>query len=387
VLDGIGRGGWLVYRTCPARSVSPDLARIGVAVTYATDPPESAQPEQARSFAPEVRPIVTWLVRCGMLKPHDLSRIVADVEDFDAHVVDLAYEALPAAARDAGKLLSAVRPPQHVNGTLGPFAYAGDRPTATSIPRIAEAALRRSELLQPGAEPSTLRMPRLARDMLRRFASLGMATEIHKLHESLAAEAIHTKTTAEKIEIHHHAVRAGDVDRAKSTALFYGTELRDLATQLSFDGQREWNRAKLFKAAELFEYVVTRFDPNDAYAWEYKGYNLARTRDLSQRDQILDAYRRAHEIWPENPLYHGRWLGFRGQLGQNVASDVINWLDRYVDQYGPNEQAVSYFAEAALKGLRRGHQTEQVSQIVHRKRHILERFAPRALGVVTDDDE
>ncbi len=383
VLEAIERGGWLVFRTCPRKSVSPELARREVTVTYA-EPPASAQLEEAKSFAPEVRPIAAWLVRRGVLSPRDLSRVVADVEDFDAHVVDLAYDALPPFARDAGKLLGAVRPPQHVNGAFGAFAYASGAPTAVSIPRPAMEALRASELLQPGAEPSTLRMPRLVRDVLRRFAHLGMSGPLSQLHDNLAARPIDAEDTAGQLEIHHHAVLAGNVERAKTTARFYGTELRELARQLSFEGRREKNRAKFTKAADLFTYVLDHFDPNDAYAWEYKGYNLALTNAPDQRDNILHAYERAHHLWPQNPLYHGRWLGFRGQLGEDVASEVMRWIDRYVDQYGDNEQAVSYFAETALTGLRRGKQLAQVSQIIMRKRTLLERFAPQALAAVDE---
>lgn len=386
VLEAVERGGWLVFRTSPARRVSSDLAHLDLEETYAANPQGVKSPEEANPYAPEIRPIAAWLTQRGALRPRDLSRIVADVEDFDAHLVDLAYDALPASARDAGKLLSAVRPPQHVNGALGPFAYGGDRPTATSIPRIAADALRASGFLQSGAEPSTLRMPRLVRDLLRRFAQLGMASETRGLHERLAAEPIETKGTSAQLEIHHHAVLARDVERAKLTALFYGTELRDLATQLSLEGHRERERAKFAQAAELFKYVVNTFDSTDAYAWEYLGYNLARAGDVTNRPQIREAYEKAHRLWPDNPLYHGRLLGFRGQLGQDIVADFASWFDRYVNKFGDERGAVSFFAEATLKGLRRGGRKDQVARIVAQKRALLDRFAPRALTVVTDED-
>lgn len=386
VLEAVERGGWLVFRTSPARRVSPDLADLDLEETYTTNPHGVELPEEANPYAPEIRPIAAWLTLRGALRPRDLSRIVADVEDFDAHLVDLAYDALPPSARDAGKLLSAVRPPQHVNGAIGPFAYAGDRPTATSIPRAAADALRGSGFLQPGAAASTLRMPRLVRDLLRRFAPLGMAGETRRLHERLAAVPIEAKGTPDKLEIHHHAVFARDVERAKSTALFYGTELRDLATQLSLEGQHERDRAKFAQAAELFEYVVSTFDRTDAYAWEYLGYNLARAGDAANRPRIRQAYETAHRLWPDNPLYHGRLLGFRGQLGQDIVADFASWLDRYVNKFGDERDAVSFFAEAALKGLLRGHQREQLQRIIDQKRAFLERFAPRALTVLADDE-
>ncbi|MEP7125472.1 MAG: hypothetical protein ABJE95_31355 [Byssovorax sp.] len=386
VLEAVERGGWLVFRTSPTRRVSPDLADLDLEETYATSPHSVALPEEANPYAPEIRPIAAWLTQRGALRPRDLSRIVADVEDFDAHLVDLAYDALSPSAVDAGKLLSAVRPPQHVNGAMGPFAYSGARPTATSIPRAAADALRASGFLQPLADPSTLRMPRLARDQLRRFAHLGMAGETRQLHAHLAALPLDAQGTSDKLETHHHAVLARDVERAKSTALFYGTELRDLATQLSREAHVERDRAKFKKAADLFEYIVTTFDKTDAYAWEYLGYNLARADDLTNRPRIRQAYETAHRLWPDNPLYHGRLLGFRGQLGQDIVADFTLSLDRYVTKFGAERDAVSFFAEAAFKGLERGKRADQVNRIVAQKRALLDRFAPRALAAVTDDE-
>jgi hypothetical protein len=386
VLEAVERGGWLVFRSSPERKVSADLACLDVEESYAPEPENLAYPEEANPFAPEVRPFAAWLTQRGALRPKDLSRIVADVEDFDAHLIDLAYDALPPTARDTGKLLSALRPPQHVNGALGPMAYAGERPTETAVPRAAVAALRASGFLQPSVEASTLRMPRLGRDLLGRFSHLGTGSELQRLHGRLAGEAIEGKTASVQLEIHHHAVLSRNVDLAKHTAIFYGTELRDLATQLSFDAQREHNRAKFARAAELFEYVVSTFDGNDAYAWEYLGYNLARASDAAHRQRILRAYETAHRLWPDNPLYHGRLLGFRGQLGQDVVADFASWFDRYLNKFGDEAEAVSFFAEAVLKGLRRGDENEQVARIVARKRALLERFAPRALTAVVDDE-
>jgi hypothetical protein len=246
--------------------------------------------------------------------------------------------------------------------------------------------LHAAGFLQPGTEPSTLRMPRLAREMLRAFAQFGMAREVHTLHARLAATPIDARPMDEQLEIHHHAVRAGDAVLAQRTALFYGTELRGLATQIGLEAKREHNRAKHTKAADLFAHIVRSFDRTDAYAWEYHGYNLALTGDPSHRAEILDAYQRAHELWRGNPLYHGRLLGFRGQLGEDVAAEVVRWLDRYVEQFGDEHDAVSYFAEPTLKGLRRGEQHAQLTRIVGSRRSILERFAPRALAAVKEEE-
>lgn len=266
-----------------------------------------------------------------------------------------------------------------MNGALGPFAFEGTQPKATSIPHRDAMMLQASGCLQRGNEPSTLRMPRVVRALFRHFAHMGTGSEVDNLHRRLAAEPIQGKTLSTKLEIHRHAVLARDVERAKSTAIYYGTELRDLATQLSLERQ-------FAKAAELFEYVVTTFDESDAYAWEYLGYNLARANDVANRDRVLHAYEVAHSRWPENPLYHGRLLGFRGQIGRDIVDEFVKSLDRYVNKFGDEQEAVSFFTEATLKGLRRGKQDGQVTRIVTRKRTLLERFAGRALAGVSDDE-
>jgi hypothetical protein len=386
VLDAVERGGWVVIRPCPSRRATTELEGLGIAEEYAPESTSSMHLKEANLFAPEVRPIAAWLVHRGTLRPRDLSRIVEDVSDSDEHLIDLAYDALPPAARDAGKLLSAVRPPQHVNGALGPFAYVDDkRPSAAAVPRAAAEALQKAGFLQPGAEPSTLRMPRLVRGLLRRFAPLGMASEVRRLHARLATEAFEAKDISAKLEAHRHAVLAGDIELAKNTALFYGTELRGLATEISLEGRREGDRAKFATAADLFDYLVRNFDEADAYSWEYLGYNLARANPMTVDPRVLKAYQRAHQLWPENPLYHGRLLGFLGRMGHDTSDEFSTWLDRYVNRFGDGREAVSLFAKAALDGLRYGGQRERATQIVERKRALLERFAPRALAAFADD--
>ena len=65
----------------------------------------------------------------------------------------------------------------------------------------------------------------------------------------------------------------------------------------------------------------------------------------------------------------------------------MRWLGRYVEEFGDDAEAVSYFVEPVLRGLRRGQQHEQMKQILERKRSILERFAPRALAAAQQEEE
>ena len=325
VLDAVEQGGWFVYRTCPTTAVSADLADMDVEVTY---PGESDDVEELRPFAPEVRPTAAWLVQRGVVGRRDLSRIVTDVGNFDAHVIDLAYGALSTSARDAGKLLSAVRPPQRANGAFGAFDYADGPPTARTLSHRTAHELRESGFLQADTTGCELRMPRLVRDALARFATMGVTSELEQLHKKLAVQSLEGLPTEQKIEIHHHAVLAGDVGRAKETARFYGADLRALATDIGLDAKRlkRDNRpnsaAKLFReAADLFEYIVEHFDAQDAYAWEYHGYNLAHRRhDPADRERAAFLRTaRTHSGAPTRSTT-GACLGFADATGTVLST-------------------------------------------------------------------
>lgn len=102
-------------------------------------------------------------------------------------------------------------------------------------------------------------------------------------------------------------------------------------------------------AAELFRQLTQRFDATDAYACEYLAYNLARTPDFD-REEVRGAYRKAHELEPNNALYHGRWIGFRAELGEESRPEV----DRALVRYAANRAGgVSWFIEPKLDRLAR----------------------------------
>ncbi|WP_224361244.1 hypothetical protein [Hyalangium versicolor] len=364
----------MILRPSVAKEASPKLAELDAEVV---EPEEdfvaSTGVQQTAAFAPECRPVVSWLLQRQLLKPQELVDIVETVDDFNAHVLAVAYDALPSSCQDAAKVLSAVRPAQHLNGSLGAFEFSQEV-GAERVPRKAVTQLLEGGLLQqaPGEAPDKVYMPRFIRTMVARHARFSMTDVIRQTHEWLSAQPLEGSSTDEKIEIHFHAVQAGNIERAKSTAAFYGNELRSLATYLS-KARQDHSRA-----AELFELLVKEFDEQDPYSWEYLGYNLARAHGGMKRDKIRDAYRRAHSLVPNNPLYHGRWLGFRGELGEPVLSDFEKGLKRYIQEFG-DEEAVSYFAEAVLRGLKRGHQEGQLSQIFSRWGTTLDRFAPRVV--------
>jgi hypothetical protein len=369
----IDRGGWVLVRTNPQPS-SPDLASLDadLEIDDATVLPAEYEP-----FAPECRGIAQWLVRSEALRSTDLAEIVRTVKDFNTHIVRLAIDVLPRHIRESLALAASVlRAPQHVNGAFGPLAWgdAGKKPTPQAMPRNAFAVLVEGGFLQKIDSEGHWRFVRSVRSEAKVVSQLVAQENVRSLERRLATEVGIASPLEDKLEAHFHAVRLGDVELATKTASLYGSELRELAIQLS----REEHR--YLEAARLFEHIVTRFDETDAYAWEYLGFNLALVEDSSVYPKVLHAYEQAHKHWPENPLYHGRLLGFHAQLGAKVDSDIVRAMGHYVQAYGDEREGVSHFAKTAIMGLVRANQRERARSIIKKCQGWLERFAPRALA-------
>lgn len=369
----IDRGGWVLVRTNPKPS-SPDLASLDVDLEIDD---ETALPAEYEPFAPECRGIAQWLVRIEALRPADLAEIVRTVKDFNTHIVRLAIDVLPRHIRESLALAASVlRAPQHVNGAFGPLAWgdAGKQPTAQTIPKNAFTVLADGGFLQKVDSEGHWRFVRSVRSEAKVVSRLVVEESVRSLERRLATEVGIASPLEAKLEAHFYAVRLGDVELATKTASAYGSELRELAIQLSREEHRH------LEAAHLFEHIVTRFDETDAYAWEYLGFNLALVEDPNAYPKVLHAYQQAHKHWPENPLYHGRLLGFRAQIGDNVDSDIVRSIGHYVQAYGDEREGVSHFAQTAIMGLVRANQTERARSIITKCRGWLERFAPRALA-------
>ncbi|RYG32861.1 MAG: hypothetical protein EON93_10550 [Burkholderiales bacterium] len=214
-----------------------------------------------------------------------------------------------------------------------------------------------------------------------------MAEQVRAAHLRQAIDLASSTTVADALETHHHAVAAKDLSLAKHTARYDGTELRVLGTQLSAEASRTQSPRLFLQAAELFEYIVSNFDATDAYSWEYYGYNLARSGDLNCAPRVLEAYRNAARLWPDNPLYSGRLLGLRGELGENIVPEFVAALDAYIRNSSEDYDIISFFSEAVVKGLMRQRQGDQLAAIFAQRRAVLERFAPRAAALASSSRE
>ena len=369
--DSAREGGWMLVRTAPARGAAAAFDDLDLPREPGDQPTTAQAPlDETSRFAPECRPIAAWLVHRNILRPRDLAEIKRTVDQADDHVIDLAYQALSDPARDSIALLTALRAPQELNGHYGrlPFNPSVTFPSARQLPAAARAELEASGLLQPTGLGTDWRIPRLVRRRVVAVAGFVHSDEYDALHR-LEAErgAAGTLSTAELVEAHYHAVWTGDVELAKQTARYYGSELCEVARRLSLQANdlldNPAERRRLYSsAADLYRHVVTRYDATDAYAWEYLGYNLALAKS-TDTSQALAAYREAYRLRRGNPLYHGRFLGYRGQLGERIVPEAVAGIGEYAPDE-PERGALSYFAKAVFDGLWRGGQQAQAREIL-----------------------
>jgi hypothetical protein len=349
LLDSAHKGGWLLLRSAP----KPERAHDMDGFQAASEPVANTRPNKLfryASLAPALRPVLDWLLADKVLDEKSAARIirVAPNQDASLDILELAYDHLRPSQREVAKRLSILRPAQPVNGHLGPYALDSNSLEQHAIARTAVDFLRNAGFLQLGLKPSTLIMPTRIRLFLRERAAASLGAKLDELHRWLAHRVQDSSDTEQWTEAHHHAVRAGDLEQALRTATFYGSDLREMAVRWSHEGKYD-------EAARIFDHIVQNFDPQDAYAWEYLGFNLARAHPFPSgniRAKILLAYGQACAFAPNNPLYTGRLLGFRARCGENVQSEILQALTKYQTMMGA--KALTYLGEPILNGLRAG---------------------------------
>lgn len=302
-------------------------------------------------FDPTLRPLVRWLLKGQHVHAPLLQQYLAHRPE---HVLTVALSALSWEAHRAALRLSALRGPQRLNGVFGPVTLHRSAVDHTSLSTMGRAAV--DELLTAGlllpdeTQPGCVYFPRKVRDFLRLYAHEFSSAEVQQDHRELAQGIVHD-TVAQTLERHYHAVLGNDLKLARESATYYGADLRAIAREASL--RRDYEGA-----ATLYEEIVTRFDPHDAYAWEYLGYNLwwpVRTRPAEAREDRVrrieealtractrDAYNR------ENPLYLGRLVGFQGWLGRPIEEEfrrrVHTFAARLSRQPDDDKTDLSWFA-------------------------------------------
>lgn|GEM_PF-6385912 len=386
--NAIDAGGWLVLRPNVTDEVSAELPDGLVRASVNIAPIAKKGIDcSIRKISSDVRPVLSWLVE---------ERKVLDVEDveeisregtakLETYILMLAYELLKPSVRAAGRRLSVLRGPQERNGSMGGFVVLPVDPAANTDEswQMADAADRLGALgvvssaidtlqacgfiqhVQSSEDGAFIHIPRRIRTFLRRLARIESPTAWSSDNGRLARDVLEQGEPyfqklplAAQLEVHQYAIQSDDVEMAKRTAKYYGTDLREIAYRLSREG-------RFADAANVYRAIVEQFDASDAYAWEYFGFNLAREADRrssqggteltdDQRQQIREAYCRAvAEEKTDNPLYSGRLLGFRAQCGEYVNVEFDERMFSYQNSRW-KDTARGYFARTVFDGLIRG---------------------------------
>lgn len=363
MLDWFEGGGWMVVR--------PEITSRAIDRLSAHQVDRHDLLTTSRVSTDSSR-LAAWLVQNGHLAAAELERhLDANPEDArDRMLISLVYDLLPTRLRDAAKRLSTFRASQALNGSVGPFPLVtASGPTATphAVDRETIGPLIDVGLLV--REATKVRMPRFVRRFLAEHAEVANPAAVEADHRWICtALSQQPSDKPTEIEVHHHAVIAGDAELSLKTASYYSTDLRFLGARLSRQGRFK-------EAAAIFEHIVEQ-DPADAYAWEYLGYNLTRAPrgqiGPEREERVRRAFQLAVDLDRENPLYRGRLLGFQAEVGRDIEVEFSTCITKFSDP-AYDSSAVSYFAEAALKGLRRAGNYTALKVILDKWRYRLRR--------------
>ena len=359
---------WRLTRPAPRPDVTLLLRDHGVAL------PPSPQSDNTLllTLSAEIRPLARWLLDKEVLRPFDLEGVIKVARDEgdspDEDVLAIVDDILPRRVERCAHQLSLLRPPQPLNGAIGPFGLNGEEAESVEIGQLPRAAI---EMLQEAGvlvssgqgSRSEVYMPRTIRRFFQRRGrhTLPNVEALHQVIDRNYSTCRDSLATA--LEAHHHSVHSGNLARALATATHYVSDLRELAYRRS---RRASSPSDYFDAAAVYDAILD-IDDKDAYAWEYLGYNYARGCGLDMNEEwfarIDRAYQKALEYEPDNPLFAGRALGLRAQRGAAIEPEFASGVARF-QSFGA--VAVGYFAKAALGGLKRGQHQERFSLLVER---------------------
>lgn len=359
LLEPIARGAIGLERTAPDPRFSKRLASAHVSERGQWIDP---QDPYASSVGPDARGALKWLLDKDHLSEAAVDELIEEGigPELDRHFILVAYDHLSPIARKAAYRIAVLRGEQALNGALGPFPVVRSKSAAHAVTRGQVEELLSCGFLQRMPADGSVRIPRIVRDVVLARAEAEDPDEVEKDHRwvfeqlrspSLLTQAHQLTQVHQLIECHHHAVHGLLIKEALDTAKFYATDLRELAIRLS-------RKNKWYEAASVYLKIVEHSDPEDAYAWEYRGYNLVRDDAEKHRGDILKAYRKAFEIDSTNPLYHGRLLGFRARVGEDIRAEFEHSISRYT------WRGVDRFASEVLKGLKRGKQVRTAKQLI-----------------------
>jgi hypothetical protein len=372
---------WKVYRP------SPLPAHNSYFVTYAIGGADEQQQqaeellgvplfETLTTWSPGVLQIAAGLVRAGVQRPVDIASFVEVGEPDASAFLEYAWARLPRRCRETAERVAWVRNRLAMNGSFGAFEFADGELSPQQVCRESVAELQRRGWLVCDND-GLLYMHNDVRRFCHLRSTFARPALPQAIHHSFAERydaTLDEQASAEVLEVHYHAIEAGLGDLAIRSARFYGSDLRVHAYRLSRAGEFE-------QAAQIYQRMVDDFDKQDAYAWHYLGYNLARTNAAGNpaiRAKIQTAYEVAKELEPRNPLYHGRLLAF-----QTGTGDVpIASYGELMRLFAHSPESLGFAFAPILETLNRSNKSEALREVrnryggqLRRSAHLRDKFS------------
>lgn len=368
LVNAIDRGGWRVLRPAADSRISQRLEELRVEFDAREPATSDSLSRRLEALPPIVADVLAALTTTGARREVDVERFLdealASEEDAADVALEMAYGTLTRAAREVAWHCAVARGPQPLNGRIGGFALATETRSPTQLNASLVDGLVKARWLTRATTGVVMH------ERLRRFlhtrSKWAVEGGLIPIHKHLSKHRVAQEGLPDTLERHHHAIKGRDAQTAMQTAAAYATDLRALGFELSVDGRFE-------EAAEVYRSIVDQFDAEDSYAWQYFAYNLARARndDRSAEDasEIEAAYARAVLLEPSNPLYHGRLVGFRAEMGRNIGDDFGGLIGRFAAH--ANHEAVGYLAKPVFDGLRRAGRDEDANALRERWSHVV----------------
>jgi hypothetical protein len=352
------RHAWVFRRPNPHSRVTARLRERDVAVPAE----DGGLDPYLRPIIPELRAAARNLVAKGFAKPADLDSFAKSNGPrlLSHHVIRLADARVSVEGRDTALRLSLLRPAQPLNGSLGVLPLGGN--SAHAIRREMVDELVEFGLLDRNG--GFVQMPRSVRVFYSAVAEGTNDIDARSAHSWITRQLAAQDSIRAKTERHYHAIGSHDVEEAFASASYYATDTRFLGVWLSRMGR--FNDANYLRAADVFARLLD-IDVDDSYAWEYWAFNArwgsapwTRTSP-AVRDDIRQAFLKAWALEKlraghdaANPLYHGRWLGFRAECGEDVMPEFRAGIALY--SRAPTkeraESSVSWFAKQVIIGVK-----------------------------------
>ncbi|MEZ4239257.1 MAG: hypothetical protein R3F59_24505 [Myxococcota bacterium] len=405
LLDVVARcPSWTLVRTSRDPRLSEPLRDRQIRANIA-EPGQSINDLQLslNQVDPVCVPIARALVHDEVLSVQAVRRMVdAGGPAAGLDLVAVAVDTVLPRQRTLLRRLASLRDEQDVNGVVGPFSWAPSTGDHAVEPADFDRLVRRGLVVRVG---SRWRVPRQVREQVELQARALDADGTRALHGWLARWRPESSP-----ERHHHAVNAEDLDLAAATLPGYASHIKWLGYTWSRRAAvlTMPERQRLFlQAAEAYRTVV-RHDVEDAYAWEYLGYNLARAWEVVREGdgagdgfgwgsgagagsgagwgdgsgyggggwdagphaaEIERAFTTACNLDPDNPLYRGRWLAWTHR--PDLVPKFGQWLATFDQLSG--ESGIRWFADPVLRGLLRRRDRFALHEIDRRFGTVLRR--------------